>query len=146
MSAAIRHTTKEDDSGTIANDCGKPWTAPSMVGSQPVLALAALGRVPARASQVPRLETAVAALRDQPRSAPGDCAALQLLFPEAASPSHHPDRQQRRLARLGLERLLAAALESAVARCQFPQTRTSGWCRRDLSPEPLSIWNPRYRL
>src|SRR5260221_10935148 len=146
MSAAIRHTTKEDDSGTIANDCGKPWTAPSMVGSQPVLALAALGRVPARASQVPRLETAVAALRDQPRSAPGDCAALQLLFPEAASPSHHPDRQQRRLARLGLERLLAAALERTVAGCQFRQTRSPGWGRRGQSQNPPPIWNPVARL
>src|SRR5260221_11125873 len=110
MSAAIRHTTKEDDSGTIANDFGQPWTESSMVGSQPVLALAALGGVPARASQVPRLETAVAALRDQPRSAPGDYAALQLLFPEAASPSPHPAGQQRALGRLGLERLLSQGL------------------------------------
>src|SRR5260221_3884532 len=146
MSAAIRHTTKEDDSGTIANDFGQPWTESSMVGSQSVLALAALGRVPARASQVPRLETAVAALRDQPRSAPGDCAALQLLLPEAASRSHHPDRQQRRLARLGLERLLAAALESPVAGCQFRQTRSPGWSRSDQSQDPLSIWNPVARL
>src|SRR5260221_10056201 len=117
-----------------------------MVEWQPVSALAALGRIPPRASQVHRRETAVPALRDQPRSAPGNCAALQLVFREAASPSHHPDRQQQRLARLGLERLLAAALESPVAGCQFRQTRSPGWSWSDQSQDPLSIWNPVARL